>query len=244
MSSNEWILAACAAVSVGLSKSGFGGMGMVAVLLMAEAMPPRESTGAILPLLIVADLFAVQAFRRHAVFAHVVRLVPPALVGIVTGYFLMPLVPADAFGRFIGWLTLLLTALVIVQQRSKALANVAMHHPAIAWPTGWLAGVTTMMANAAGAVMTLYLLACRLGKMEFVGTAAWYFLIINVLKIPFSASLGLVTWDSLKTNILLVPAVLIGIILGRFFLHRIAQKPYEILLLGFSAAAAIRLILK
>lgn len=216
---------------------------MIAILLMAEAMPPKESTGAVLPMLILADIFAVAAFRKHAVMSHVFRLVPPALAGVVTGFFLMPLIPGEVFGQFIGWLTLVLTAFVIIQRSTTKLASLAMHHPAIALPTGWVAGVTTMLANAAGPVMTLYLLACRLPKMEFVGTAAWYFLFLNVLKVPFSAGLGLISKDSLWLNLKMAPAVLIGIWLGRKLLPLIPQRPYEILLITVSVIAAFRLIL-
>ena len=243
MSDFQWTLCLIAAACVGLSKTGFGGIGMVAVLLMAEAMPAKESTGVILPLLIFADIFAVLAFRKHAVMSHVFRLVPPALAGVITGFFLMPMIPGEIFGQFIGWLTIALTALVIIQRSTTKLATLAMHHPAIALPTGWIAGVTTMLANAAGPVMTLYLLACRLPKMEFVGTAAWYFLFLNVLKVPFSAGLGLITSSSLLLNLQLAPAVLVGIWLGRKLLPLIPQRPYEILLITVSVIAAIRLIL-
>lgn len=242
LSSLQWILVVVAAGCVGLSKSGFGGVGMVAILVMAQVMPARESTGVILPMLIVADLFAVAAYRRFTVWSHLVRLLPAALVGVVTGFFLMPRIADEQFGPMIGWITMGLLALMILQKFTRRLAAQVVEHPGIAWPVGWLAGVTTMLANAAGPVMTIYLLAARLPKWEFVGTAAWYFLIVNVVKVPFSAGLGLITPASLGLNVLLVPAIAAGIFLGRWLLGKINQPVFEWLMIGFSFLGAVRLI--
>jgi uncharacterized protein len=242
LSAGGWLVVVIAAVCVGMAKTGFGGLGMVAVLLMAVVMPARASTGALLTILITADVFAVIAFRRHAVWRHVLRLLPAAMVGIVTGYFLMPLVPDADFRPFIGWLTLGLLGCILLQ-RTTRLALVAASHPALAIPAGWLGGVTTMLANAAGPVMTIYLLACRLPKMEFVGTGAWFFFVINLAKVPFSVALGLITPDSLWLTLAVLPAVVLGGFSGRWILQRINQKVFEWLLLAFTFAAALRLVL-
>lgn len=238
----QWACAYGAAICIGLSKTGFGGVGMLAVLLMAQVMPARESTGAVLPLLIVADVFAVYSFRRFTVWRHLKKMLPPAVVGIVTGWLLMPLISARVFGPLIGWMVLALIGLTIAQKVSGRLSASAAEHPSIAWPLGWTAGVTTMLANAAGAVMTVYLLACRLPKYEFVGTAAWFFFIVNVIKVPFSASLGLINPSSLWLNFLLVPGILAGVVSGRFLLGKINQEVFEWLMIAFSLAGGMRLI--
>jgi uncharacterized protein len=155
----------------------------------------------------------------------------------------MPYIPAKNFGPFIGWLTLALVVLVLVQKFAPRVMNLAVEHPGIAWPFGWLAGSTTMIANAAGPVMTIYLLACRLPKFEFVGTAAWFFFAINLLKVPFSASLGLINSASLKMNLWLAPAVIGGILLGRWLLGKINQAVFEWLMIVFSLLGALRLVL-
>jgi len=243
LTSTHWLLAVLAALCIGLSKAGFGGVGMVAILVMAQILPARASTGVILPMLIVADIFAVAAFRKFTVWSHLVRMLPPALVGIVTGYFLMPYISDQNFGPFIGWITLVLLVLMVLQKVTRRLAASAVEHPGIAWPLGWLAGVTTMLANAAGPVMTIYLLAARLPKYEFVGTAAWFFFIINVAKIPLSAALGLIKPSSLLLNVFLVPAIIAGIFLGRWLLGKINQRIFEWLMIAFSLLGALRLIL-
>ncbi|MFZ4775635.1 MAG: sulfite exporter TauE/SafE family protein [Terrimicrobiaceae bacterium] len=239
----QWACAYGAAICIGLSKTGFGGVGMLAVLLMAQVMPARESTGAVLPLLIVADIFAVRAFRQFTVWRHLAKMLPPAFLGIVSGWLLMPHLSAKIFGPLIGWMVLALIVLTIAQKLSGKLSASAAEHPSIAWPLGWTAGVTTMLANAAGAVMTVYLLACRLPKYEFVGTAAWFFFIINVIKVPFSASLGLINGSSLLLNLLLIPGILVGVATGRFFLGKINQQVFEWLMIAFSLAGGLRLIL-
>ena len=238
-----WAIGYAAAICIGLSKSGFGGVGMLAVILMAQVMPARESTGAVLPLLIVADVFAVTAFHRHTVRKHLFKLLPPAIVGIVCGWLIMPHISSKAFGPLIGWIVLALVALTVFQKFSGRLSAAAAEHPSVAWPLGWLAGVTTMLANAAGAVMSVYLLACRLPKYEFVGTAAWFFFVVNVIKVPFSASLGLVNASSLLTDVVLVPGILAGVAAGKFLLGKINQGAFEWLMVTFSFAGGLRLVM-
>lgn len=238
----HWLLAALAALCIGFGKAGFGGVGMLAVLLMTQVLPPRESTGAILPMLIMADVFAVVIYRQHADGRLVLKLLPPAIIGIVCGWLLIPHIPVPIFGKVIGWLTLALIALILVQKFTK-LSNVAAQHPGIAWPFGWLAGVTTMLANAAGPVMAIYLLACRLPKMQFVGTAAWFFFVVNVIKVPFSTALGLINAQSLALNACLFPAVVAGIFSGRWLLGKTNQAVFEWLMIVLSLLGALRLIL-
>ncbi|HEY5778530.1 MAG TPA: sulfite exporter TauE/SafE family protein [Terrimicrobiaceae bacterium] len=238
----DWVLAVLAAICIGMAKAGFGGLGMLAILIMARVLPARESTGAILPMLILADIFAVYTYRRHAKGGLVLRMLPPAAAGIVCGWLLMPHIPAQVFAPLIGWLTLALIALVLLQKFAPRLMNLAVEHPGIAWPFGWLAGSTTMIANAAGPVMTIYLLACRLPKFEFVGTAAWFFFAINLLKVPFSASLGLINSASLTLNLWLAPAVIAGLVAGRWMLGKINQAVFEWLMIVFSLLGAVRLI--
>jgi uncharacterized membrane protein YfcA len=238
----QWFFAALAALCIGFGKAGFGGVGMLAVLLMTQVLPPRESTGAILPMLIMADIFAVVIYRQHANGGLVIKLLPPAVIGIVCGWWLIPRIDPGGFGPLIGWLTLALIVLVILQKFTP-LVRVAAQHPSLAWPFGWLAGVTTMIANAAGPVMAMYLLARRLPKMEFVGTTAWFFFVVNIIKVPFSTSLGLINPTSLGLNICLLPAVVAGIFTGRWLLGKTNQAVFEWLMIILSVIGALRLVL-
>ncbi|HEY8903240.1 MAG TPA: sulfite exporter TauE/SafE family protein, partial [Chthoniobacterales bacterium] len=114
--------------------------------------------------------------------------------------------------------------------------------PMLGWVAGCVGGVTTMLANAAGPIMSIYLLACRLPKMELVGTAAWFFFVVNLSKIPFSASLGLIDHESLWLTLILAPLVIVGAASGKWLLTRINQPLFEALLIVFSVLAAIRLL--
>ncbi len=243
LDAGQWALAALAAFCVGVAKSGFGGVGMIAVLLMALVLPPRESTGAILPMLILADLFAVTIYRRHAQGHLVIRLLPPAIAGIVCGWLIIPAIRPGAFGPLIGWITLALLLLVFLQKVRPGIVSPATAHPGVAWPFGWLAGVTTMIANAAGPVMSIYLLACRLPKLEFVGTAAWFFFAVNLIKVPFSASLGLINFSSLQLNAFVAPAVIAGLFLGRWLLGKVNQSVFEWLMIAFTLVGALKLVI-
>jgi len=239
----QWLLAMLAALCVGLGKSGFGGVGMFTVLLMAEVKPAYESTGIVLPLLICGDIFAVSAFRKHAKWPYIWKTLPPALVGICIGYFLMPHIPKETFRPVIGWIVLLMVMLQYLRQFRPAIFQNIPHTRWFAWLMGTWSGVTTMMANAAGPVMALYLLAVNLPKYELVGTSAWFFLIINLTKVPLSSHLGLINKESLTFNLVLVPLVLAGIFLGRMLIRHVPQKLFEQILLFSAAAVSIRLIL-
>jgi len=107
---------------------------------------------------------------------------------------------------------------------------------------GFAAGFTTMMANAAGPVMVIYLLAMRLPKIEFIGTSAWFFFVITWLKVPFSVTLGLISWESLKLNLMMLPLIAVGAVGGILFVHRIPQKTFNAVVEILTIAAAIKLL--
>ncbi len=238
----QWVLAVAASVCIGVSKTGFGGVGMLAVILMAQIMPARNSTGVVLPLLIFADIFAVSAFRRHAKWIHIWVLLVPAALGVVAGFLLMPRVPENLFRPLIGWIVLVMVVVHYFSKFRPVLLEHLPHTKRFAWFMGAFSGLTTMFANAAGPVMTLYLLARRLPKMEFVGTAACFFLIINVFKVPFSYGLGLINVGSLTLNAVLVPGVIVGVIIGRTLLKLVSQRLFDEILLAFTLLAGIRLV--
>lgn len=236
-----WALAATAALCVGLSKTGFGGLGVVSVSLFAQLFPAKESTGALLPLMIFADFFAVWFYRRHAHWPDLIKLMPATLAGIVCGWWLMPRIPDHVFTALLGWVILGLMALTILQRlRPRAMAGIA-DHPLLGLAAGWATGATTMLANAAGAIAAFYFLAKRMDKMTFVGTAAWFFLIVNLAKVPFSAQLGLITPTSLLFDAMLLPIVIAGAVAGRMLLHRVSQRLFEWITIALAIAAGLRL---
>jgi len=242
LSSGEWLLAVLAALTLGVGKAGLAGLSLLHVVIFAFLFGARDSTGIVLPLLLVGDVCAVVAYHRHARWDYVRRMLPPACLGVVLAAVFMRGIGDHAYGPVIGWIVLSLAALQALRMwRPDSLSQVP-HARGVAWNIGILAGIATMLANAAGPVIALYCIAVALPKFEIVGTMAWFFFLINAFKVPFSAGLGLIRPDTLLLNATLVPAVLAGVLGGRLLVQRLPQRLFDLLMLGFAAVAALRLI--
>jgi uncharacterized protein len=245
-----WILAAFAAAIVGLSKTGVPGIGMLFVAIFANLMPTKQASGFVLPLLIFGDLVAVLSYRRHTEWSHLRRLFLWTGAGVVLGALAMNHIDNRQAQLLVGGIIVTLVAVHLWRKRPASASDSDRRSQVsnfnLSWfaPTiGILAGFTTLIANAAGPLMAIYLLAMRLPKMAFVGTSAVFFLLLNLFKVPFMVGLGLITTDSFKFNLLLAPAVLGGALLGRWILPRVSQAWFERLALALSAAAGLKLLL-
>jgi uncharacterized protein len=240
----QWTLLSIGAFLAGMSKTGFAGLGVLGVAFFANALPARYSTGALLPLLVCADFFGVAFFRKHAEWSHLWKLFPWVVLGIVLGCFALGKFDNTDAQRTIGIILLVMVVLQLWRQRHTG--DLAARLPHAWWfvaLTGILAGFATMTANAAGPLMVLYLLAIGLPKLALVGTGAWFFLLVNLFKIPFSAHLGLITADSLKLDALLLLPMIPGALLGPIVLKRMNQTAFEIMVLAFTILAAIKLLI-
>lgn len=238
----QWALAILGAFSIGFAKAGFSGAGLINVVIMAELFGAKESTGVVLPMLICGDFLSVIAYHQHARWASIRRMLPMTLVGIVVGWGLMHWLSSGSYGPVIGSTILALTVLQAWRRWQPGAFEHVPHSRPFAWTMGGVCGFTTMVANGAGPIMTLYFLALRTAKLEFVGTMAWFFLIVNVIKVPFSANLGLIYGSSLLFNLVLVPAIAAGICAGKRLIGIVSQNLFEILVLIFAAVAALRMI--
>jgi len=238
-----WLVVAGGALAIGMNKGGLTGLGVLPILLFAIVLQPRESTGFILPLLIVGDCCAIGVYRRVVIWKVFWLLLPPTLAGIVIGYLLMGRIPESVFGPLIGWIILSLIALQFLRGiLGEKLDHVFESH-AFGHFMGVLAGITTMIANAAGPVANLYFLSVRLPKWNLIGTSAWFFFVINLFKIPFSAQLGLTNAVSLTLAFVLTPLVIGGFFCGRYLAGVMPQKIFENFLLACTALGALKLIL-
>jgi uncharacterized membrane protein YfcA len=251
----QWAIAAIGAFAVGLSKTGIGGLGVLAVAMFAAAMPHqvRNSVGLLLPILICADIVAITMYRRHALWGHLIRLSPWSVLGILIGWLAMLRIDAAHDATIKQLIGAILLVLVIVHY-ARAMANkgrvaedVSLQGPS--WrrmlPTAFMgiaAGFTTMVANAAGPIMIIYLLAAGLPKMEFIGTAAWYFFCVNVFKVPFSVNAGMMDAATLHVDLILAPLAVAGAFVGRALIKHINQKLFENLALGMALIASIKLL--
>lgn len=238
----QWLLAIVGAIGLGIGKAGLAGMSLVHVLIFAFLFGARDSTGVVLPMLLIGDVGAVTLYHQDARWDYVRRMMPPACLGVVIGAVLMRGLSEAAFKPTIGWIILSLTVLQVARMYRPGWFGNIPHSAWFAWTLGLLAGMTTMLANAAGPIFAIYLLAIGLPKLEFVGTSAWFFLLINAFKVPFSLALGLIHGQTLLLNVLLVPAIAVGLLGGRWIIRRVPQKVFDALLLSFAAVAALRLI--
>jgi uncharacterized membrane protein YfcA len=237
-----WLCLLAGGLAIGGSKGGLAGIGILPVVFFATVLPPRASTGIVLPLLIVGDICAIITYHRVAVWKAFWKLLPPAMVGVVVGYFCMAHISGPAFGPLIGWIVLALVALQLARGALGTKLDHFFESHGWGWGMGLLTGITTMLANAAGPVATLYLLSLRLPKWNFIGTMAWSFFVINLWKVPFSVRLGLINGVSLQLTLALAPCVLAGFFLGRYLAGRMPQKIFENFLLVCTAIGALRLI--
>ncbi len=242
---------------VGLSKTALPGAGTITVAVFAAVLPARESTGTLLVLLILGDLFAVRAYHAHADWRTLRRMVPAVVVGVVAGAGFLAVAADDAVRRVIAVILLALVAVTLVRRRAarRAADRAALPSATATAPApgstpssvtaapgppgsagrrrvdtgvyGALAGFTTMVANAGGPVMSMYLLAAGFRVNQFLGTAAWFFFVVNVVKVPFSVGLGLISGPSLLLDLVLAPAVVVGALVGRRVARRMRQELFE-----------------
>jgi len=248
LSGGQWALVCLAAFLIGVSKTGIAGLNILAIAIFASVLPARESVGAVLIAFLGGDLVAVTSYRHDAHWQHLWRLFPWAGLGVVIGAFALGRIPDAGVRRLIGGILLALIVFYLLRQYASRNGDAELipftRHPWLIGVTGILAGFTTMVANASGPIMVLYLLALRLPKVAFIGTAAWFFLFLNLFKLPFSAGLGLINANSLAVALRLIPFAVAGALAGKPILRHVNQKLFEQLALALTLVAAIRLLLQ
>lgn len=219
----QWLLGGLAAFFVGVAKTGVPGLGILVIPMMVIAVgDARQSAGWLLPILCVADIFAVIYWRRHAAASRLFALAPWVLVGLAGGAVALAL-PESRIRTIVG-LIVLLMLVAWLRRRLRPGDEAVAAHPA---PYGIAAGFATTVANAAGPVMNVYLLSKRLPKEEFVATGAWFFFVINLMKIPVYVWHGLFTFSSLTFDAVMFTPVMAGAITGRWVIGRIPAAVFE-----------------
>lgn len=231
------------ALLVGFSKTGVPTLGIFVAAMLAAVYPSSESVGLLTPILITGDIIAIVYYRKAVVWKHLFQLLPWVLVGLALGFFVLKVIDNRTLSLLIGTLVLLLIALHLSRERlEKALQFAFTQSTAFNGGLGVLAGFTTMVGNAAGSIMSIYLLSKGMNKTTFIGTNAFFFFFVNVIKVPFTMYLGLITPQSLALNAWMIPAVLIGAFIGFKVLPRIPQKLFQTLIMTFATLGGIYLI--
>lgn len=231
----------CSAVLIGINKTGIPGLGLLPVVILTGVFPAGFSTGLQLVMLCTADLMAVAYYRRCADWHLVLRLLPCTLAGLGLGAWVLTFCGDVELKRGIGVIILLLSALSLVRRKYWKPDKVPNTLPFVA-AVGLAAGFTTLVANAAGPVMALYLLAMRLPKEKYVGTSAWFFLIMNYIKLPVFIWEGRITMDSVLTALPMVPLLVVGAILGILVLKKLSLTLFERIIEVLVVLSAFRLL--
>lgn len=245
LTTGVWLLLAVAALFVGFSKTAVPGLTTISIAIFAATLPARASTAALLLLLILGDAFALIAYRRHADWTTLVRLLPAVLLGMVLGAVFLAISDDSWVRRGIGVILLLLMLATIWQRYRQPLGTERSPLRGRVERIGYgsLSGFTTMVANAGGAAMTMYLLSARFSVKAFLGTGAWLFAILNLTKVPISIGLGLITPSTLVLDLLLAPGVIIGALVGWWIARRIKQAVFEWAVIIATIAGSIYLII-
>jgi uncharacterized membrane protein YfcA len=236
-----WAALAVAAFVVGLAKTSIGSAASLSVALFAVVLPARQSTGTLLPLLLVGDVLAVTTYRQHANWPLLRRLLPWVALGLPLGAVFVARVADTTMRRSIAVLLLVLLGQQVLTQR-RADQPRRQHSAALPAGVGVAAGFCTMVANAAGSVMAQYLLLMRAPKLAFLGTSAWFFLVVNLAKLPFTGALGLVSGSLLLLDLTLAPLVLVGGYVGRHVARRLQQHHFEAWTIGLTAVSCLALL--
>ncbi len=234
----QWVLGALCAAGVGVAKTGVPGFGILAIPLMVFVVgDARASAGWLLPILCVADIFAIVYYRRHVQARRLFGLAPWVIGGMTVGWLALGL-RDDVLRPIVGTIVLFMVAAHVWRKRRGArIVGGAVHSAAF----GTVAGFATMVANAAGPVMNVYLLSKRLPKEEFVAAGAWFFFLVNLSKLPFYGVRGMITAPSLVYDLCMLPLVAGGAVLGRVAIKRLPQGIFEVAVLGLTTGAAVLL---
>jgi uncharacterized membrane protein YfcA len=237
----QWVLLALCGLLVGMAKTGLSGVGLMVVPILANAFGGRPSVGLLLPMLILADVFAVTWYNRHAEWKHVLRLLPWALAGILVATLVGKSISDQTFNRLLA--ALVIGGIVLLVWRD--LRSDKFHVPESRWfaaGLGLLGGFSTMIGNAAGPVMALYLLSMRLPKNVYIGTGAWFFFIVNLSKVPLHVwSWKTITLSSFLLDLLLIPAIAAGAFLGIWLVRLLPEKIFRIIVIVTTLLSALLL---
>lgn len=243
ISISAWALAFAAAIVIGLSKAGIKGIAVVNVTLMALAFEAKESTGIVVPLLIFGDIFAVIYYNRHAKWEYIFRFLPWILVGVFIGVFIGNDLDESTFK--IGMAAIILVSVAMMYWWDRRKSKTVPTHWFFAGAVGTITGITTMIGNLGGAFTNIYFLAMRVPKNEFIGTAAWLFLIVNILKLPLHIFVWeTITLDTFLFDLKLIPGIAIGIFIGIKVVRLIKEDFYRKMILVLTALGAVLILFR
>jgi len=232
------------ALITGMAKTGINGLGLVSIPLMALAFGARESTGVLLPMLIMADIYAVIYYHRSAQWNLILKILPPAILGIGIGIITGEMISAEQFRLLLSVLVLFMVIIMVVRDLGKKKERIPDNWW-FAGIMGLIGGFATMIGNAAGPVFAVYLLSMKLPKNSFIGTGAWFFFIINLFKVPFHIFIWeTISWPTFQYNLISFPLILAGAWIGVKVVKLLPEKFYRWFIVATTIISAVLIILR
>jgi hypothetical protein len=239
----EWMMLIVAAVIIGFSKTGIQGATIPAVALVAVLFGGKASAGIMLPMLMLGDLIAIFQYGKQGKFSDVLKLLPAAVIGIAVGAITGNYLDDDQFKALLGIVVLICLGLLVYREIAKRVLPLP-ENPIFHWMVGAVSGFSSMVGNAAGPIFNVYVLSQDLTKNKMIGTTAWFFLVMNIVKLPFHIFMwGTVTWGTLRYMLLMIPFIAFGSVLGIRFVRKINETWYKRIIMIMTAIAAIRMFI-
>ncbi|MCW0482012.1 sulfite exporter TauE/SafE family protein [Gaoshiqia sediminis] len=237
----QWTLMAACGLLIGMSKVGVPGVSLIVVPTLAFIFGGKQSTGVLLPILMMADVFAVAYYRRHAKWSYLLKILPWAFIGIGLALWVGEIVNDEQFKDLIAILVFVCIGLMIWRDRKKN--KLIPHQWWFAAGMGILGGFATMIGNVAGPIFAIYLLAMHLPKNTFIGTSAWFFLIVNFFKFPLHLFIWeTISWHTLSLDLMTFPAIALGAFLGIRLVKIVPEKTYRSAIIIITAISAFLLL--
>ena len=236
---NSQIILLLVGFITGISKFSTGGMGFIILAMTLTVFPSSEAVVVLLPMYLVADILAISSYRSGIDWKTLKRLLPLAGIGILIGSFLLSRIDANTFSKMLGIIILITLSLGVYLEWKKIRVKQTQNMSRV---MAMFAGVISILANAAGPIISLYLLQQNLTKSSYVATRAWIFLIINFIKIVVVVSLGILDWPLAKQSVITLPTLLLGAGVGYLLLKKLNLKQFKSLIRGMTCIAAFKLI--
>jgi uncharacterized membrane protein YfcA len=223
---------------IGMAKTGVHGVSMFAIPLLALIFGGKASSGLMLPMLIIADVFAVKYYHRHANWGYLRKLFPWSALGVILGTFIGNSIDEQVFREVMGAIVFISIGIMFWMEKTNK-----KQIPDFTWFAilmGLLGGITSMVGNAAFAVMAIYLLSMRLPKKEYIATSAWFFLMINLFKVPFHVfSWHTITLNSFLLNLTSLPFIVLGAYVGIVIVKKVSDTQYRWFIIGMTSIASL-----
>ncbi|MCC8088160.1 MAG: sulfite exporter TauE/SafE family protein [Rikenellaceae bacterium] len=239
----QWAVLFFCAVLIGMSKTGIQGIGTLVVPVLALVFGGKPSTGLLLPMLCLADLMAVVYYRKNAEWKYILRLLPAAIAGFALALAVDSYIPEKNFKLLLAFCIFIGLDVMFWSEKSgenDKIIKSGWYAPMF----GILGGFTTMIGNAAGPVMAVYLLSVRLPKFAFVGTSAWFFMIVNYLKVPLQIfAWNNITWSSVAVDLLCIPFIFLGGLCGIWIVKKLPEKNYRALIIWLTVISTLLLLI-